>query len=1217
MNCGQVLWTVTLPLLAAPSTPADEPAGPIYLADALEDHVVSVIQGWGVLGINTAVKPAQGDAMQLRIKDTTYARGLGHHANGEIVIDLDGRFQAFQADVGVQWQRGQNVASVVLQVYVDDDKVFDSGVMGEQDPPRVIDIPCRSASLLRLVATDAGDGITCDCANWADARLIPDPDAVARPLADRLEITPFGRVVTFDPQRSTGTSAGRVAEFPAEDVLLHRELAPRADGAYVVPTDAAGSGCIGLYWVEQRLPRLLTLTFAEPDLAPPPEQVKLQAWTGESEWQGEWQELAGVAATEAGHWSYRVGYRDLPRGTQKLRWLFPPTAQPLVIKELHAWSQTVCKTVALRIEAESPATGDAVQVGIYNGRILIGAADDSVLARAWNPTAPLELAVSYARPSPITVDRTVLRFEHRGAAVGVAVDDVVAHGAVYVPSAGLYVTRDPAPLSLAEYKRQIAGRQTMLDEVRRLPDQSFPQAMAAVHNPVQDHGPMLVSLACDNRKFTVHRNGTIDFRITDQPDANYPAILYSVNRSPDSLACAQLRPTFGDGNLDHVARHLDGGWLPLVVTAVDQEGLVYRQRSFVAPVDDEPPAGAPDWLRYRAVCVAEYTIENTRPQAAAAEFSLALFENAAENQRIDWATTADHTLAMHGDRLVASVEDAGSGPLSATIQQGAFHLAGELPAGGQARIRVFLPAWTATRVEAATFDGETDWAARTADYWRERLASAMQVELPDPLLTNVIRASQVHCLLAARNEANGARIAPWIGSDRYGPLESEAQAVIRGMDMLGQAEFARRGLEFFIHRYNEAGFLTTGYTIVGTGEHLWTLAEHVDRSQGRDWLKPIAPEVARVCRWVMAQRAKTRLTDAAGQPLPQSGLMAPGVSADWRRYAYRLFNDAQYCAGLREAGRLLEEVGEPGADAIRADAAAYREDLLRAYRWSRGRSPAVALNNGAWVPYYPAILFCFGPIEGFLPGEDGNRSWCYNIELGAHHLAATAILDPRSEEVGWICDHMEDVQFLRTGMGDYPEASNRADPFGRGGFSKVQPYYSRHAEVLALRDDVKPFIRAYFNAIPSLLNTENLSFWEHFHNLGGWNKTHETGWFLCQTRTMLLQERGEQLWLAPFVTTNWLEQGMAVTVREAPTRFGKVSYGITSAADDGQLAAWIDPPAEAPPGGVVVRLRHPSGQRLQSVEINGQPHREFDPEQSTVTVRPANGRVEIRAKYAP
>jgi len=53
------------------------------------------------------------------------------------------------------------------------------------------------------------------------------------------------------------------------------------------------------------------------------------------------------------------------------------------------------------------------------------------------------------------------------------------------------------------------------------------------------------------------------------------------------------------------------------------------------------------------------------------------------------------------------------------------------------------------------------------------------------------------------------------------------------MDMTGCDDFARRGLEFFLKRYNDQGFLTTGYTLVGTGENLWTIAEYQARCGNR------------------------------------------------------------------------------------------------------------------------------------------------------------------------------------------------------------------------------------------------------------------------------------------------------------------------------------------------------------------------------------------------
>jgi hypothetical protein len=44
----------------------------------------------GELGLDTKVVPSDQPAPRLRIKDKEYARGIGHHSSGEIVVDLSG-----------------------------------------------------------------------------------------------------------------------------------------------------------------------------------------------------------------------------------------------------------------------------------------------------------------------------------------------------------------------------------------------------------------------------------------------------------------------------------------------------------------------------------------------------------------------------------------------------------------------------------------------------------------------------------------------------------------------------------------------------------------------------------------------------------------------------------------------------------------------------------------------------------------------------------------------------------------------------------------------------------------------------------------------------------------------------------------------------------------------------------------------------------------------
>jgi hypothetical protein len=459
----------------------------------------------------------------------------------------------------------------------------------------------------------------------------------------------------------------------------------------------------------------------------------------------------------------------------------------------------------------------------------------------------------------------------------------------------------------------------------------------------------------------------------------------------------------------------------------------------------------------------------------------------------------------------------------------------------------------------------------------------------------------------------------------YGPLESEANSVIRGMDFMGHGEFARRGLDFFIHRYNTNGFLTTGYTTFGTAWHLWTLGEHYQLYRDTNWLRQVAPEVERVALWIVRQTEKTKRQG------PEYGLMPPGVLADWNSFAYHYAMNAYYFAALREVGSALSDLptsnSSRGQEAqtdiavLRASlsalthAAELRTNILRAYRWTQSQTPALPLRNGTWIPHYPSQVHSPGKLADFFPGQDGGRSWCYDVEIGAHQLIPTGVLDPRDREVERMLDHMEDVQFLSDGWFDYPATMNEKDWFNLGGFSKVQPYYTRNCEVYALRDDVKPFVRSYFNTLAAMLNPEVLTFWEHFHHSGAWDKTHETGYFLHQTRTMLVTERGDELWLAPFITCNWLKDGQALSVSNAPTRFGPVSYRIESHLAEGFIRATINPPTHQPPDRIVLRLRSPDGSPIRSVRVNGKAHRDFDKAKGLVRLPTAGQPLELRVLY--
>jgi hypothetical protein len=493
------------------------------------------------------------------------------------------------------------------------------------------------------------------------------------------------------------------------------------------------------------------------------------------------------------------------------------------------------------------------------------------------------------------------------------------------------------------------------------------------------------------------------------------------------------------------------------------------------------------------------------------------------------------------------------------------------------------------------------------------LAPAMQLEVPEPLAADVFRATQVHCMLAARNQDDGFIIEPWIASDRYGPLDTEAQAVILGMALAGQHEFARRSTEMFINSYNEHGMLVKGYTLMGLGQHLWTLGECYALAPDKQWLEKFAPKLLLASQWIVRQTEKTKKMDPRGDRLPEYGLVPPGVIADWNRYAYYMYVNAHFCAGLESVARILAEIGQPEAEQLSEASAEYKADILKAYDWNQARMPVLPLRDGTWVPATVSSIYTYGLTRDFFGGVSATG---HDVEVGGGHLVPLGLVDPESRQADWIINYQEDRWFYIDGLfGAYPSAETEKDWFNQGGFAKLQPHYARTCDIHALRDDVKPFIRTYFNTFPVLLNTENMSYWEHFNNGGGWNKTHESGWFLEMTRTMMLTERGNELWLAPFVTNNWMKDGMVVAVRNAPTRFGEAGYRIVSSTSQGFIEARIDSPKRNPPEMLVIRLRHPEGKRMKSVTVNGKPHKDFEPDRECIRIRPTDGPITVRATY--
>jgi hypothetical protein len=154
-----------------PAPPPPHPAGSATVLPKDWVHLSnlpwqSAKAGWSKHGDGLPLRDRDATDEPIRIAGKRHTKGIGTHAPSEIVYDLGGGYVRLQAEAAATESGG----SVVFQVFGDDRLLLDSGKLFYPGR-KPLDVNVSGVRRLRLVVTDAGDGINADCAVWASARL--------------------------------------------------------------------------------------------------------------------------------------------------------------------------------------------------------------------------------------------------------------------------------------------------------------------------------------------------------------------------------------------------------------------------------------------------------------------------------------------------------------------------------------------------------------------------------------------------------------------------------------------------------------------------------------------------------------------------------------------------------------------------------------------------------------------------------------------------------------------------------------------------------------------------------------------------------------------------------------------------------------------------------------------------------------------------------------
>ena len=410
--------------------------------------------------------------------------------------------------------------------------------------------------------------------------------------------------------------------------------------------------------------------------------------------------------------------------------------------------------------------------------------------------------------------------------------------------------------------------------------------------------------------------------------------------------------------------------------------------------------------------------------------------------------------------------------------------------------------------------------AATTLQWRALLDSGMKVSLPHRELQASWEANRAHVLALH----DGDEITP--GPDIYHSFWfRDAAYMAYVLSTCGYVEAARQLLRGFVKRQRREGvFVSHSGEWDSTGQALWAIAQHLTLHPDDAILTEFAPAIKRGATWIAQTLAKS-----------PDGLMPPGISSEHFGPPDRYYwDDLWSLAGLESAhaliggGRRTKDEGRSRAIANlrRALKEAWDKDIGALGKQAIPAAPGRGIDLGA-----VGILAAWFPL-GLLEQDD---------QLLDGTLAAL-------EEATF----HEGALFVNTGHSGWSSYLNM-----RVAGCRLMQGSSKGWEMM------KWLLR---HSSPTYNWPEAI----HPRSGGGSAGDGHHGWasaeWLRLVRAMLFQESKDTLVITPALPEEWLDLAGQITVRDAPTIFGPLSFDLEW--DDGGRtlrlkldAKWRIPPA--------------------------------------------------------
>jgi hypothetical protein len=1027
----------------------------------------------------------------------------------------------------------------------------------------------------------------------------------------------------------------------------------------------AEANACGIRWAEPRKIRRVVVEFDEGQAPSDAAAVKLQYW--HRVWNGKADPLivergAGGVGWDAmddwtnGRWITAKGRAD--RVAKGYEFTFAPTSsaeipnlegegvsyrKTLAIRvcgesgspapsRFRVYTDSVCKPLRVRIQLgpkEKANEAESGRLEVFNGQVTAVRAGDGATATvasdfAWtlagSDAASLEADLVMAvDPVDGRYDRTIVTVRSSTRPFSFAADEVARGDRILVDDLGVVVTGGDDHIALDAYRdalRREFGGQTVYDRVAAGDEQTLSRAW----NDMPLKRPLYFVHGLPGNRNTMRQtpNGDIEVSAVGR--------WFEVQRSPrDSdrklwkgdwlrISCGFPREELRGG------RELQEGFLPVLRTWWQDGPLYYEQKTVLtAPLLSDVTLNRP------TILLMQIRVVNTS-DSQAADARLRFRSNAGGDERLVLKNGRVLAITGEGERLRFLVNARGQVDLSQN--GGAVTWGVNLKSGRSRTLQVTIPSITLLTEDEIKFAGQFDFdaeAKRVCAFWRETTSRGTQIVTPEPWINDFYKSHVRHLLVNCLKELDTDYLHAHVGTFHYGVYPNESIMMISDLDRRGYHDEARRNYDAFLHYqgtvsmpgnfrsaegqfYGAGGHETGGYN-KSHGYVMWGMAQHWQLTRDRQWLTRAAPGLVKSCEWVIRERQATMAANPDGSKPLEYGWLPAGSLEDVTDYWNWLATNSATVWGFRALADALADAGHEQGQRLQNEARAYYDDFLRGITESRILCPVMRLRDGTYVPKIPSRLYERGRAHG----------WLRETLEGPLFLPAYGLLAPDAPETKWIMKDYEDNLYISDRYG-YSIPAYDAFWFSRGGFSMQANLLDGPLPYL-WRDDVKHYIRAYFNGFASAFYPEIRLCNEHSlpelgYPAGDHFKTSDEAQSTYWLRLMFVNERGGDLYLGQAIPRYWLADGNRIGVERAASSFGPLSLLYESHVADGTVKIVLDPPARNRPATVYLRIRHPQGLPLQSVVLNGKAYDRIDRGKEWIVLPgELTGRQEIVGRY--